>query len=89
MKNNINFDQDFLDAILHLKENIESNFNVNIISDISMNILNKYSSDFNVQSRNLIMNLVAMDMGEDFELSKNECLDIVKNILNMLDKSKP
>lgn len=88
MKNNIDFDQGFLEALLYLKENIESNFNVNMVSDMSMNILNKYSSDFNAQSRNLIMNLIAMDMGEDFELSKNECLDIVKSILKMLE-SKP
>ncbi|WP_165091135.1 hypothetical protein [Neisseria yangbaofengii] len=81
-----NFDKkNFLHEIFYLQKNIENNFNVNKISSLSMDILNKYSSEFNLESRNMIMQLIAMDMGEEFELSKNECLKVIKDILNFLE----
>ncbi|KLT73116.1 hypothetical protein PL75_04190 [Neisseria arctica] len=86
MKINTNFDRSFLDALLYLKDNIENNFDANIISYISMKILNKYSSNFNEESRDIIMNLIAMDMGEEFKLSKDECLNLTKNLFDIVNK---
>ena len=46
-----------------------------------MNILNEYSNEIIAEDRDKFISLIAMDMGEEFEYSQDECIKVLSEIL--------
>ena len=59
-------------SILHLKNAILINYIPENISYLAMEIFNKYSLYLDSEESNMILSIIAMDMGEEFVLSKEE-----------------
>ena len=69
-------------SILHLKNALLINYIPENISYLAMEILNKYSLYLDREERNMILSIIAMDMGEEFVLSKEECLEVINSLLH-------
>lgn len=69
-------------SILHLKNALLTNYIPENISYLAMEILNKYSLYLDSEESNMILSIIAMDMGEEFVLSKEECLEVINSLLH-------
>ena len=69
-------------SILHLKNALLINYIPENISYLAMEILNKYSLYLDSEESNMILTIIAMDMGEEFVLSKEECLEVINSLLH-------
>jgi hypothetical protein len=69
-------------SILHLKNAILINYIPENISYLAMEIFNKYSLYLDSEESNMILSIIAMDMGEEFVLSKEECLEVINSLLH-------
>ena len=48
---------------------------------MAMEILNKYSLCLDNKESNMMLEIIAMDMGEEFVLSQAECLKVIDFLL--------
>lgn len=48
---------------------------------MAMEILNKYSLCLDNKESNMMLEIIAMDMGEEFVLSQAECLEVIDFLL--------
>ena len=68
-----------------LKEQIENGFDVVKISRWAHdNVLMNHQKEIDSDLKSIIMQIIAMDMGKEFELSKTELSDLANNLLTVL-----
>ena len=61
-----------------LKNKLLINYAPEEVSYLAMEILNKYSLCLDNKERNMMLEIIAMDMGEEFVLSQAECLEVIE-----------
>ena len=72
---------DIYQSLLRLKNKLLINYTPEEISYLAMEILNKYSLCLDNKERNMMLKIIAMDMGEEFVLSQTECLEVIDFLL--------
>ena len=72
---------DIYQSLLRLKNKLLINYTPEEISDLAMEILNKYSLCLDNKESNMMLEIIAMDMGEEFVLSQAECLEVIDFLL--------
>ena len=73
--------QSLYSEISLLKQQAEYNYSPLYIAKMSMNILNEYLNEIIAEDRDKFISLIAMDMGEEFEYSQDECIKVLSEIL--------
>lgn len=72
---------DIYQSLLRLKNKLLINYTLEEIAYLAMEILNKYSLYLDNKERNMMLEIIAMDMGEEFVLSQAECLEVIDCLL--------
>ncbi|MHA3116066.1 hypothetical protein E0H86_09930 [Acinetobacter sp. ANC 4635] len=65
-----------------VKNFVEINYDADEVASQCMRIYNHFSSEFSGRSHNEIMRLIAMDMGEEFDLGKDETLKVLEFLID-------
>jgi len=72
---------DIYQSLLRLKNKLLINYAPEEIAYLAMEILNKYSLYLDNKETNMMLEIIAMDMGEEFVLSQAECLEVIDFLL--------
>ena len=69
------------DALIDLKKQVLDNYNPIKISEKTMTFLLNYSNEIPYKFHSDLHQLIAMDMGDEFILPKEECIRIINELL--------
>lgn len=61
---------------------VETNYDPDEVASKCMQIYNHFSFEFSEISHDEIMRLIAMDMGEEFDLGKDETLKVLEFLID-------
>lgn len=65
-----------------VKSFVETNYDPDEVASKCMQIYNQFSFEFCEISDNEIMRLIAMDMGDEFDLGKDETLKVLEFLID-------
>ena len=69
------------DALIDLKKQVLDNYNPIKVSEKAMTILLNYSNEIPYKFQSDLHGLIVMDMGDEFILPKEECIQIIDELL--------
>ena len=69
------------DALIDLKKQVLDNYNPIKVSEKAMTILLNYSNEIQYKFQSDLHGLIAMDRGDEFILPKEECIQIIDELL--------
>ena len=65
-----------------VKSFVETNYDPDEVASKCMQIYNQFSFEFSEISHDEIMRLIAMDMGDEFDLGKDETLKVLEFLID-------
>lgn len=72
---------DLKDELLKVKSLVEAHYDADAVSAQCMKIYSRFSSELSGESHDEIMRLIAMDMGEEFDLGKDETVKVLECLI--------